>query len=57
MPFKSNKQREFLFANKPKVAQTFAHDEKPVALASPVTPAKPIGDLAALLAKGKGLLK
>jgi hypothetical protein len=28
MPFKSEKQRKFLFANKPKVAKKFAADTK-----------------------------
>ena len=29
MPFKSDKQRAYLYANKPKVAKKFAKDSKP----------------------------
>jgi len=32
MPFKSNKQRKFLFANKPEVAQEFAAAERTAAV-------------------------
>ena len=28
MPFKSNKQRKFLFANKPKIAKKFVKDTR-----------------------------
>lgn len=44
MPFVSNKQRAFLFANKPKVAKKFAADS------SGVTPMKPYSKLSSMLA-------
>jgi len=35
MPFKSEKQRKFLFKNKPEVAKTFAKDTKKKKKAKP----------------------